>query len=148
MTPTSLNPPIPANIVSAAVQALMAAADNPAIRALIGALSTGEASALFAGKRVLSVDRADVNSTLTLSDADAGLVYLTAADAGTVTIPLQSAVAWPTGAYVLVGNLGAGTKTVERSVGLTIHAEAGLIEIEQYRFVGLHRKGPDEWVVM
>lgn len=94
----------------------------------------------------------DVNTqtgtTYTLVLADAGKqVTLNNASAVTVTIPLNSSVAYATGTRIFLINLGAGVVTVVGAGGVTVaHANADL-NMPQYGVMKLYKVGTDTWAV-
>jgi hypothetical protein len=91
---------------------------------------------------------AQTGTTYTLVLADAGKqVTLSNASAVTVTIPLNSSVAYAVGVRILLINLGAGLVTVVGAGGVTVaHANADLT-ITQYGVMELIKTATDTWVV-
>lgn len=84
--------------------------------------------------------------TLVLTDAGKQ-VTLSNASAVTVTIPLNSSVAYAVGVRILLINLGAGVVTVVGAGGVTVaHANADLT-ITQYGVMELIKTATDTWVV-
>lgn len=85
--------------------------------------------------------------TLVLTDA-AKLVTLTNAASITLTVPLNSSVAFPTGTQILLYQGGAGQVTVAGAVGVTLRAQASQTKmVGQYAVAGLVKVGTDEWVL-
>ena len=85
--------------------------------------------------------------TLALSDV-AKVVSLTNAASITLTIPLNSTTAFPTGTQVLLYQGGAGQVTVAGAVGVTIRSQGSKLKINgQYGIAGLLKVATDEWVM-
>lgn len=91
---------------------------------------------------------AQVGTTYTLVLADAGKqVTLNNASSVTVTIPLNSSVAFATGTRIYLLNLGVGVVTVAGAGGVTVqHANADL-NMPQYGIMILFKTGTDTWLV-
>lgn len=92
--------------------------------------------------------------TLVLGDASK-IVEMNNAAANTLTIPLNAAVAFPTGTVLDVVQIGAGLTTIRGASGVTINgtAEAGGNESDvasqgQWKGLSLYKRGTDEWVVI
>jgi 3D (Asp-Asp-Asp) domain-containing protein len=85
--------------------------------------------------------------TLALTDAG-GVVEENSASATTVTVPPNSAVAFPIGTLVEVNRYGAGTVAIAAGVGVTIRSQGALLNIaNQYSSVFLRKRATDEWVL-
>lgn len=85
--------------------------------------------------------------TLALTDA-AKLVTLTNAAAITLTIPLNSSVAFPVGSQVLLYQGGAGQVSIVGAVGVTVRAADSNTKIgAQYGVAGCIKLATDEWVI-
>lgn len=94
----------------------------------------------------------DVNTqtgtTYTLVLADAGKqVTLSNASAVTVTVPLNSSVAFATGVRITLLNLGAGTVTVVGAGGVTIAHSNADVNMPQYGVMVLFKSATDTWLV-
>lgn len=100
-------------------------------------------------------NRAPITVAITSQAADYTLVL---ADAGTevegskgtaqtVTIPPNSAVAFPVGTTINVRQMGAGQITVAAGAGVTLRAPNGAKTAHQYSTVGLIKRATDEWVL-
>jgi len=81
--------------------------------------------------------------TLALSDSGQ-VVPMDKPTAGTVTVPLNSAVAFPIGTVVWVYNLSTATVTVAGDSGVTVR-NAG--DIEQFEEFYLRKRATNEWVM-
>lgn len=81
--------------------------------------------------------------------ADAGTVLETTNGAAvTVTVPPNSAVAFPVGTVIEVHQLGAGQVTLAPGVGVTLRSRGAALKITgQYGVVSLRKRATDEWVV-
>lgn len=90
---------------------------------------------------------AQVGAAYTLVLGDAGkFVTMTNAAASTLTIPLNSAVAFPIGTTIDGAQLGAGQVTITPTAGVTISATPGLKVAAQYGTFGLLKTGTDTWL--
>jgi len=81
--------------------------------------------------------------TLALSDSGQ-VVPMDKPTAGTVTVPLNSAVAFPIGTIVWVYNLSPATVTVAGDSGVTVR-NAG--DVEQFEEFYLRKRATNEWVM-
>lgn len=81
----------------------------------------------------------------TLAIADAGLVVpMNKTGAATLTVPLNSAVAFPIGTVLWVYNMSTDAVTIAGDTGVTVR-NAG--DIAQYVQVELRKRATDEWVL-
>lgn len=84
----------------------------------------------------------------TLALADAGkAVEVTAAGAVNVTVPPNSAVAFPIGTIIEVAQTGAGQLTIVAGAGVTLRTAASLTTRAQWSTVTLRKRATDEWIV-
>ena len=68
------------------------------------------------------------------------------ATANNLTVPLNSSVAFPTGAQVMVTQYGAGVTTLVATGGVTIRSLGSALKINgQYAAASLIKIGADEW---
>lgn len=80
--------------------------------------------------------------------ADAGkTVEMNVASANNFTIPPNSSVAFATGDWINVTQIGAGQTTIVAGVGVTLRNRNGLKLTGQYAVATLYKRGTDEWVV-
>ena len=87
--------------------------------------------------------------TFVLGDADNKLVTASNASAQTYTIPLNSSVAYPTGAQLNLIQIGAGQVTIVGASGVTL-ASTGATSAQpkcraQYSAITLVKNGTDSW---
>lgn len=93
------------------------------------------------------VDKTD-NHTLELTDAWKS-VTVTAATAKTVTIPLNSVVAFPLNVRLDVLRYGVGDVTIVGISGVTLHSESAMAKVgAQYAGVTLIQTAIDTWVIL
>lgn len=85
--------------------------------------------------------------TLALTD-DGKVVEMNNASGTTLTIPLNSSVAFPTGTTITVVQTGAGQTTLAGAVGVTINATPGLKLRAQWSGCVLLKRGTDLWVAL
>ena len=102
-----------------------------------------EAGVKGANTRV-SINSRTAAYTLVLLDAGR-VVEANTASALTVTIPPNSAVAFPVGTILEVLRYGVGTVTVAAGTGVTLRGTATIGA--QYGSVSLLKRGTDEWIV-
>jgi hypothetical protein len=87
-------------------------------------------------------------ASYTLALSDAGKVLpISNASANTVTVPLNSSVAFPAGSVVTLIQTGAGQTSITGSVGVTIQSENSKLKLAaQYATAGLLKTDTDTWV--
>lgn len=84
--------------------------------------------------------------TLALSDAGK-VVIVSNSSANTVTVPLNSSVAFPTGSVVNILQSGSGQTSITGSAGVTIHSEGSKYKVKaQYGLAGVVKADTDTWV--
>jgi hypothetical protein len=83
--------------------------------------------------------------TLVLTDAQK-IIQRSNAAANTITVPLNSSVAFPVGTWIDILRYGAGTTTLVATGGVTIRSAGGLLGLaSQYSGGTLVKIGTDEW---
>lgn len=82
--------------------------------------------------------------TLVLADA-AKWLELSNAAAITLTVPPNSAVAFPIGTVIQGMQTGAGQVTIAQGAGVTVNASPGLKVAAQYGSFGLIKVATDTW---
>jgi hypothetical protein len=86
------------------------------------------------------------NYTLVLSDAGKVLPFSTTST-GTVTVPLNSSVAFPTGSVVNFIQTGTGPILMTGSSGVSIQSESSKLKLKgQYAVAGVLKTDTDTWV--
>lgn len=83
--------------------------------------------------------------TLVLADVN-DAVEMNATGSVTVTVPLNSAVAFPVGTVLEVVQVGAGQVTLTYSAGVTLRTPSTLTTRTQWSSVALRKRATDEWV--
>ena len=92
---------------------------------------------------------AQTGTTYTTVLADQGkLVELSNASSITLTVPLNSSVAYPTGTQINLLQTGAGQVTVAGAGGVTVNATPGLKLRAQWSAATLIKRGTDTWVLI
>lgn len=96
----------------------------------------------------LTVTTQQSGTAYTLVLADGGtVVETTNAAAVTVTVPLNSSVAFPIGTTIMIRQFGAGQVTVA-GTGVTLRARDGAKKTAgQYAALVLEKRGVDDWYV-
>lgn len=87
---------------------------------------------------------ATTNRTLVIGDAGE-YVRMTNAAANTVTVPLDSSVAFDIGTEIIVRQAGAGSTTIVATGGVTINTSNTLTIAAQHDSVSLVKVATDEW---
>lgn len=109
--------------------------------------STGPTGPTGAEGAILTLN-AQTGTTYTLALTDTGkLVTLNNASPITVTIPLNSSVAFTTGSQVNLLQLGVGRVTIAGASGVTVNSPLGLITRTRYSIVTCVKTATDTWVV-
>ena len=89
-----------------------------------------------------------VGTTYTLALADAGkLITLNNGSPISVTVPLNSSVAFPTGTHIDFAQLGAGQVTIAGDVGVTLNYTPGNKLRAQYSGASIIKIGTDTWML-
>lgn len=88
-------------------------------------------------------------ASYTLILADAGkVVEMNVAAANTLTVPPNSAVAFPVGTVIEVYQMGAGATTIVAGTGVTIRSAGGSLALRtQYATASLRKRSTDAWVL-
>jgi hypothetical protein len=98
-------------------------------------------------KTQISTNAQVASYTLVLSDRDR-IVEIANASANTLTIPLNSSVAFPIGTTILFVQTGAGQTTITPTGGVTINGTPGLKLRTQWSSATLIKRGTDTWLAM
>jgi hypothetical protein len=108
-----------------------------------------EIKAVRAEKANASVAVNAQTAAYTLVLADAGkAVEMSNAAARTITVPPNSAVAFPVGTVIELTRMGAGAVTVVAGAGVTIRNAATVLTLRaQYSVVTIRKRAADEWVI-
>lgn len=86
--------------------------------------------------------------TLALTD-DGKVVEMNNASANTLTVPLNSSVAFPVGTQILVVQVGAGQTTLAPDTGVTINSKDGNLKLSaQWSAATLIKRATDAWVAI
>ena len=86
------------------------------------------------------------NYTLALADAGT-VVEMNMAGANTVTVPPDSAVAFPVGTILDVCQTGTGATTIAAGTGVTLRTAGALTLRTQWSSVTLRKRAANEWVL-
>lgn len=98
--------------------------------------------------KIPTTENAQTGTTYTLVLTDASkYVSMSNASANTLTVPLNSSVAFPVGTKIMVQQRGAGSTTIAATGGVTINVptSAPLAIAEQYGSRGLYKTATDTW---
>lgn len=103
----------------------------------------------FAAATILTQNQqSGTTYTLVLSDASLKLVELSNASPITLTVPLNSSVAFPVGSQINIIQTGAGQVTVAGAGGVTVNATPGLKLRAQWSAATLIKRATDTWVLV
>jgi len=84
--------------------------------------------------------------TLVLTDSDTKMVEMDNALSNTLTVPLNSSVAFPVGTQIPVTQYGVGITTIAATGGVTINSSSGsLASAGQYSVMILEKRDTNEW---
>lgn len=86
--------------------------------------------------------------TLSATSERDSLIEVDSASATTITIPTNSAVAYPVGTSIDILQVGAGQVTIAGDTGVTVNATPGLKLRAQWSSATLFKRATDTWVVM
>jgi len=101
--------------------------------------------AAWSSEPLIVTNRQTANYTLVIGDIGE-LVEANVATANTLTVPLNSVVAFPIGSKIDVAQYGAGQTTITATGGVTIRSFGGALKIAgQYGAATLVKIGTDEW---
>lgn len=101
--------------------------------------------ALGFASSLITTNRQTASYTLVIGDANK-LVELNVATANTLTVPLNSSVAFPIGTQILVSQYGAGACTITPISGVTVRSEGAKLKTNgQYSGATLVKIATDEW---
>jgi hypothetical protein len=113
--------------------------------AALVATHTTDIDALQLGTGLAATTRSGANRTLVLTEANHTVMF-SASGLTTVTIPLNSAVAFPTGTSVALHSTGAGGLTLSTS-GITINGSSPNTSISQNEIMVIEKTATDTWSV-
>ena len=85
--------------------------------------------------------------TLVLADKNK-VVEMNVGSANTLTVPLNSSVAFPVGSQINILQTGAGQCTITATGGVTINATPGLKMRTQWSYATLIKRATDTWVLV
>ena len=116
------------------------------------AIAQDDGGGTFSSKYVLgsqihniSFNLKTVNYTLALDDSRK-MIEVDSTSNRTITVPLNSVVAFPIGTKVMVSRLNTGTVKIAGSVGVTIHSAGGKFDLAaQYSVATLLKRDTDTW---
>lgn len=122
----------PHNEATSTVAGLMSAADKTMLDALFTAVTINA--------------QTGTSYTLVLAD-QSKLVTMSNASANVLTIPLNSSVAYPTGSWIDVVNIGAGTCTITAASGVTFNGtDGGTKAVSQWSGTRLYKIDTNTWI--
>ena len=86
--------------------------------------------------------------TLVLADASNKIVELSNTSAITVTVPLNSSVAYPVGSQIMLLQTNTGQVTVAGAGGVTVNSNPGLKLRAQWSSATLIKRAENTWVLV
>jgi len=81
-------------------------------------------------------------------DDNGKIVEMNNGSANTLTIPLNSSVAYPVGAQINILQTGTGQTTIAATAGVTVNATPGLKLRAQWSSATLIKRATDTWVAV
>jgi hypothetical protein len=93
------------------------------------------------------VDNANTSFTLALTDAG-DYIRCTASSAVTITVPLQSSVAWLADTEIYIEQNGTGQVTIAGASGVTINSSQTLKTASRYSVIALKRVASNVWTLL
>lgn len=139
------------SLVDAKGDLLVGTADDTAARVPVGAdravltARSGEAAGVAWEIPTVAVSTVTAAHTLTPIDA-ASVVRVNSSSPLAVTVPANSAVAFPVGSVVNVRRVGTGAVTIQAAGGVTVNSVDGLRAVrERFEEVSLHKVAADVW---
>jgi hypothetical protein len=102
---------------------------------------------LVDAKTQLSTNAQLASYTLVLSDRDK-IVEISNASANTLTIPLNSSVAYPVGSQIQIIQTGSGQTTLTPTGGVTLNGTPGLKLRTQWSSATLIKRATDTWIAI
>lgn len=99
-------------------------------------------------KHVIFNAQTGTSYTLVLAD-DAKIITMTNSSANTLTVPLNSSVAFPTGTQITIVQNGTGQTTVAATSGVTIRSAGAALKLRvQYSSCTLIKTASDTWLML
>jgi hypothetical protein len=115
----------------------------------VAGLSTPTNGALVQGNVVYHIETSAQIASYTLVLADDGkVVELLNASPVTLTVPLNSTVAFPIGTQITILQTGAGQVTIQPTSGVTINANPGFKLRAQWTAGTLIKRATNTWVLL
>lgn len=116
-------------------------------KGLITAISSVTAAG-GGGSTPLPTTNSQTGSAYTVTLADAGnIVEQNSASPLTVTIPLNSSVAFPIGTTIEFNLYGTGSLTLAGAAGVALRSPNGLRLVNRYASAAIRKRATDEWIV-
>jgi len=113
----------------------------------VGAISGLDTALTSYASKYIAVNNKTASYTLVLAD-DGKLVEMGVGSANTLTIPLNSSVAYPIGTTIVVLQSGVGQTTIAGTGGVTVNGTPGLKLRTQWSSSTLVKRGTDVWIAM
>jgi hypothetical protein len=96
---------------------------------------------------ITTIDQKTASYTLSALTERDSIIEISNASATTLTIPLNSSVAYPVGTTIDVIQTGAGQVTIGNAVGVTVNATPGLKLRTQWSSATLLKRATNTWLV-
>lgn len=109
--------------------------------------ATGATGATGSVPTTITINEKTASYTLAIGDAGE-LITISNASPNTITVPLNSSVAFDIGTEISLSSIGAGQTTVAAAGGVTVGATPGLKLRAQYSSASLIKTGTDTWLLI
>jgi hypothetical protein len=94
---------------------------------------------------VVTIDNKTANYTLVLGDVEK-MIEMNVGSANTLTVPLNSSVAYAVGTKIHVVQIGSGQTTITPTAGVTVNGTPGLKTRAQFSAITLVKRATDTWI--
>lgn len=125
----------------------MSGANNTFSNIPVAAITGLDTALTSYASKYTAINARTASYTLVLTD-DGKLVEMGVGSANTLTVPLNSSVAFPIGTAIIVLQTGSGQTTIAGAVGVTVNGTPGLKLRTQWSSVTLIKRATDAWIAM
>lgn len=113
----------------------------------VAAISGLDSALTSYATKYTAINARTASYTLVLSD-DGKMIEMGVGSANTLTIPLNSSVAFPIGTSIVILQTGAGQTTIAGTGGVTVNGTPGLKLRTQWSSATITKRGTDTWIAV